>query len=483
MNKRQLVDELAAVVGPEDVLWRDEDLMLYEYDGSVDRGRPDVVVFPTSTTEVAGVVKVARRHGVPFVPRGAGTGLSGGAVAPRGGITIALSKMNRILELDLENGRAVVQPGVPNLEVSKAVAHAGLYYVPDPSSQGSCTIGGNVAENAGGAHCLAYGVTTNHVLGVELVLPTGEVVQVGGAALDTPGYDLTGLIVGSEGTLGIVTKVILRLVPKPEAVRTLLAIFDRMVDAGQAVSDIIAAGIIPAALEMMDYYALQAVAGTGYPTDADAILLVELEGLEEGLDEQAEDIRRICLEEGAREVRLAQSQAEREQLWKGRKGAFGAIGRISPSYFVQDGVVPRSRLPEVLKQVHEICQRHNLRVANVFHAGDGNLHPLILFDERDPEQLERVRQAAGEILQACVEAGGTITGEHGIGVEKRDHMPRLFSPAELETMWRIRHAFDPDGLCNPSKVLPNNVQLWGNCGQLPYHEVRHVGHKPVLERD
>jgi len=453
MTRQKLIEELTAIVGAEDVLWRDEDLMLYEYDGSVDRGRPDVVVFPTSTEEVAEVVKTARRHGIPFVPRGAGTGLSGGAVAPDGGLTIVLSKMNRILEVDLENGRAVVQPGVANLDISKAVAHANLYYVPDPSSQPASTIGGNVAENAGGAHCLAYGVTTNHVLGLELVLPTGEVVELGGPALDTPGYDLTGLLVGSEGTLGIVTKVIVRLVPKAEAVRTLLAVFDRMRDAGQAVSDIIGAGIIPAALEMMDYYALQAVAGTGYPTDADAILLVELEGLKEGLDEQAEAVRRICLEAGAREVRLAQSEAERLMLWKGRKGAFGAVGRISPSYFVQDGVVPRSRLPQVLEQVHQICQKHDLRVANVFHAGDGNLHPLILFDERDPEQLVRVRRAAGEILQACVDAGGTITGEHGIGVEKRDYLPMLFSDADIATMRQIRQVFDPEGLSNPGKIF------------------------------
>lgn len=457
MNREQLQRELEVLLGPRHVLHRPEDVLLYEYDGSLDRARPDFVVFPRTTEHVAEIVRLANRYGVPFMPRGAGTGLSGGAIAVDGGIVISLTRMRAILSIDLDNRFAVVQPGVVNIEISEAVAGDGLYYVPDPSSQRACTIGGNVAENSGGPHCLAYGVTANHVLGLELVTPDGEVVQVGGMTADVPGYDLTGIVIGSEGTLGIVTKVIVRLEYKPEAVRTLLAVFDSIDAASEAVSAIIASGTIPAALEMMDNLAIRAVEAAkqcGYPTDAAAVLLIDVEGLRDGLDETTALVARHCWNTGAREVREAQSEAEREKLWSGRKGAFGAMGRISPSYYVQDGVIPRTRLPEVLRRIGEISQRFGFRIANVFHAGDGNLHPLILFDERDPEQVRGVVQAGSEILKVCVEVGGSISGEHGIGLEKREDMAFLFGPADLVVQRMVKEALNPKELCNPAKVLP-----------------------------
>ncbi|MBI4789126.1 MAG: FAD-binding protein [Chloroflexi bacterium] len=455
-NKSRLVHELERLLGPRSVLFQDQDLALYEYDGSIERGRPDLVVFPRTAENVSAIVKIANREGLPFQPRGAGTGLSGGTVADQGGITIAMSRMKQI-EIDAPNLRAIVQPGVVNHDLSIAAAPFGLYYVPDPSSQKACSIGGNVAENAGGPHCLAYGVTTNHVLGLQVVLPDGEIIETGGAALDTPGYDLTGLFVGSEGTLGIVTQIIVRLVPLPEAVRTLLAVFPSVETASNAVSAVIAAGNEPAAMEMMDNTAIQAVEAAkhaGYPLDAGAVLLIDVEGVREGLDELVAQISDICRAEGAYEIRIPQMAEEREKLWSGRKGAFGAMGRLAPSYYVQDGVVPRTQVPAILRKIGEIAQKYEVRIANVFHAGDGNLHPLILFDERDELLTQRVIQAGNEIIRECINVGGSITGEHGVGIEKRDLMALMFSPVDLQVMARIKALFNPDNRLNPCKLLP-----------------------------
>ncbi|HYN88623.1 MAG TPA: FAD-linked oxidase C-terminal domain-containing protein [Ardenticatenaceae bacterium] len=457
MDRERLRRELEELLGPGGVLHRPEDVLLYEYDGSLDRARPDFVVFPRTTAQVAGIVRLANHHRIPFMPRGAGTGLSGGVVPVEGGIVVAFTRMREILAIDLANRLAVVQPGVVNIEISEAVAAEGFYFVPDPSSQRSCTIGGNVAENSGGPHCLAYGVTANHVLGLEIVTPEGDTVEVGAMTADVPGYDLTGLVVGSEGTLGLVTKVIVRLEYRPEAVKTLLAVFDSIGAASEAVSAIIASGTIPAALEMMDNLAIRAIKAAkqcGYPTDADAVLLIDVEGLRDGLEETAAAVANHCWATGAREVREARTELEREKLWSGRKGAFGAMGRISRSYYVQDGVIPRTRLPDVLRRVADISHEFGFRIANVFHAGDGNLHPLILFDETDPEQVRGVVRAGTEILKACVEAGGSISGEHGIGLEKRDDMVYLFAPADLVVQRMVRDALNPDGRCNPGKVLP-----------------------------
>src|SRR5215472_1854488 len=384
-RKVELVRELSALLGARHVLHSPYDLTLYEYDASIDRSRPDIVVLPATTEEIASIVKIAARYHVPVVPRGAGTGLSGGAIPIYGGIVIAFARMNRILDVDYENLRAVVQPGLVNLHLSTALIPQGFYYVPDPSSQRSCTIGGNVGENAGGPHTLIYGVTTNHVLGVEIVTPEGAIVQIGGWTYDTPGYDLTGLLIGSEGTLCIVTKIIVRIVHLSEAVKTMVAVFDTMDDASNTVSEIIASGVIPAAIEMMDQMILQAVEAdthAGYPMDAAAVLLMESEGLREGVTEQTERIVSICNKHHERYVRIAANETERQLFWAGRKNAFGAVGRISPEFYVQDGVVPRTRLPYVLHRVSEICDHYKLKVGNVFHAGDGNLHPLILFDRR-----------------------------------------------------------------------------------------------------
>ncbi len=456
-DKSALVKELEAIVGPRAVLSSPYDLMLYEYDASIDRARPDVVVFPSNTAEVSAIVKLANRRGVPFVARGAGTGLSGGAVPLQGGIVIAFQRMNRILSIDYTNLRAVVQPGVVNLHLSNAMTPNGFYYVPDPSSQKSCTIGGNVGENSGGPHTLIYGVTTNHVLGLEVVLPDGEVIEVGGPTLDTPGYDLTGLLVGSEGTLGIVTSITVRIVHQPEAVKTLVGIFNTLDDASNTVSGIVEGGIIPAALEMMDQIILQAVEAyihAGYPQDAAAVLLIEVEGLRDTVDEQVNQIVGVCQANHAREVRIAKDEQERQLLWRGRKEAFGAVGRISHEFYVQDGVVPRTKLPVVLDRVNAICAGYGLRVGNVFHAGDGNLHPLILFDSQVPGEVEKVRQAGMEILQVCAEAGGSITGEHGVGMEKNEAMPLIFSEDDLNVMLRVRETFNPRNLCNPGKIFP-----------------------------
>ena len=463
--ERSIVRELQRIVGKRWVLYRPEELIVYEYDGTIERALPEAVVLPGSAEEVAAVVRVARRHGVPVTARGAGTGLSGGAVPCEGGIVVATTRLNRILEIDPENGIAVVEPGVVNLEVSQAAAPFGLYYAPDPSSQRACTIGGNVAENAGGPHCLRYGTTTNHVLGLEFVTPEGELVWLGGRTPDPPGYDLVGVVVGSEGTLGIVTKAVLRLLPRPEATITILAIFDDVDQASEAVSAIIAQGILPAALEMLDRATMDAVEPyihAGYPPDAGAVLLIEVEGLREEAQEQAQAVQGICQELGARELRVGFSPEERERLWAGRKAALGALGRLAPSYYILDGVVPRSRLPQVLRGVYEACERFGLRVANVFHAGDGNLHPNLLFDEREPGATRRVLDCGEEIMRLCVEAGGSITGEHGVGYEKRDYLPWIFSQDDLSAMAALKEAFGTAGLFNPGKVFPTHK----GCGEV-----------------
>lgn len=456
-KKDEVVRDLSALLGAKYVLHTSYDLMLYEYDASIDRCTPDIVVLPASTEDVATIVKIAARYNIPVVPRGAGTGLSGGAIPIYGGIVIVFTRMNRILEVDYDNLRAVVQPGLVNLHLTNALNPQGFYYVPDPSSQRSCTIGGNVGENAGGPHTLIYGVTTNHVLGLEIVTPEGEIVQVGGLAQDTPGYDLTGLLIGSEGTLCIVTKIIVRIVHSPEAVKTMVAVFDTIDDASNTVSEIIATGVIPAAIEMMDQMILQAVEAdshAGYPQDAAAVLLMETEGLHEGVTEQVEQIVAVCNKHHARAVRIAANETERQLFWAGRKNAFGAVGRISPEFYVQDGVVPRTRLPYVLRRVSEICTSYGLRVGNVFHAGDGNLHPLILFDSHIPGEIERVRKAGHEILAACAEVGGTITGEHGVGIEKQEEMSLIFNEVDLQVMQQVRQAWNPHQLFNPGKLFP-----------------------------
>ncbi|HWW77308.1 MAG TPA: FAD-linked oxidase C-terminal domain-containing protein, partial [Pyrinomonadaceae bacterium] len=454
-----LVENLRATLRPGQVISEPEELLVYECDGLTHyRHRPRAVVFPASTEEVARVVRLVTEAGVPLVPRGAGTGLSGGALAVGGGVCVELARMRRVLKVDVENRLAVVEAGVVNAQVSRAVAAHGLYYVPDPSSQGSCTVGGNVGENAGGIHCLKYGTTTDHVLGARVVLAEGRVVELGGAGAERTGYDLLGLFVGSEGTFGVVTEVTVRLTPVAPSVRTLLADFLRLDDASRAVSAVIAAGLIPAGLEMVDGATIRAVEASvfaaGMPTDAEAALLVELDGLEAGLDEEVERVRQICLTNGARTVRLAADEVERKKLWAARKGAFGAMGRITPDILIQDAVVPRSRLPEVLAATYRIGARHGLRVANVFHAGDGNLHPLVCFDSRDAAQVERVHEAGREIMETCVRAGGTITGEHGVGLDKSDYLPLVFSDDDMRAMLSVRAAFDPTGLCNPGKIIP-----------------------------
>ena len=449
-----LQTQIEKLLGPHGYLYKPEDLTLYEYDGGVDKSRPDFVVFPKSTADVVAIVKLAAEHRLPIVGRGAGTGLSGGAIAREGGIVVSFARMNRILEIDLPNERAVVEPGVVNLDITLAVAGEGYFYAPDPSSQRACTIGGNVSENAGGPHTLAYGVTTNHVLGLEAVLPDGTVIET---STEGEGYDLTGLLVGSEGTMVLVTKVIVRLMRKPEMVKTILAIYDRAEDAGETVERITAHAITPAAIEMMDGVMLRMIeeaTHAGYPMDAAAVLLIELEGLRETVEEQAEQIREACITCRAREFRVAQNAVERDLLWKGRKNAFGAVGRASPSYYVQDGVVPRTQIAPTLKFIQDVGERYGFRISNIFHAGDGNLHPLIMFDHRIPGELDRVKQASDEILDHCINVGGSITGEHGVGMEKMEMMGHQFAPDTLEMIARFKKLFDPGCRLNPGKVLP-----------------------------
>jgi glycolate oxidase len=453
-----LAKDLASIIGSGAVLHRYEDVLAYDCDAyTITKGLPRAVVFPSTTEQVSNVVKLLHDKRIPFIPRGAGTGLSGGAIAVGGEVIISLVRMNKLLEVDYSNRKAVVQPGYVNLKLTHSVMGKGYYYAPDPSSQQACTIGGNVAENAGGAHCLKYGVTTNHVLGLELVLPNGEIVEIGGVN-DTPGYDLLGILTGSEGTMGIVTQITVRILKKPEGVKTVLALFDEVEAASRAVSDIIAAGIFPAALEMMDRIAIEGVeSGTypvGYPKDLAAVLIAEVDGIKVGLDDQIDRIIEVCKQHNVREVKAAQSDRERALWWANRKTAFGAMGTISPNYLVQDGVIPRSRLPEVLATIEDISQRSGLRIANVFHAGDGNLHPLILFDARIPGQTETAIEVGSAVLKACADVGGTITGEHGVGIEKIEEMRFVFNDDELQAQIDIRSVFNPDNLCNPDKVFP-----------------------------
>ena len=463
-----LVDDLSAALAPDRVLVEPLGRRLFSRDASVLSGEPGPVCFPVDAAEVQAVVRTARRHGRAIVPRGSGTGLAGGAVPVSDGeppVMLVTTKMDQVLSVDVDQRVAWVQPGVLNLDLTRHVAAHGLHFAPDPSSQQSCSVGGNVANNSGGPHCLAYGTTSAHVLAVEVVLPDGELAVLGGLDPDPPGYDLRGVFVGSEGTLGIATAIAVRLTENPPDVRTLLADFVTVEDAAATVSGIIAAGIVPAALEMMDAEITRAVedyVGAGFPRDAAAILLVEVDGLPDGVAAAAAAVTAVAEANGARTVRVAADEAERALLWKGRKSAFGAIARIAPNYYLHDAVVPRTRLVEVMTKVYEIATRYELVMMNVFHAGDGNLHPLIVFDRRIEGTMERVMAAGEEILHACVAAGGMLSGEHGIGIEKRDYMPLVFTAVDLDVQARLRDAFDPDGMCNPLKVLPAGSR----CGDL-----------------
>jgi glycolate oxidase len=461
-----LVEELRRIAGDEWVYTAEHQLRTYESDGLLQyRAIPAAAVLPGSAEEVQAVVRACARAGVPWVARGAGSGLSGGALPIADGVLIVVSRMKRVLDVDLENHRICVEPGVTNSSVS-AVVGPGLFYPPDPSSQIVCSIGGNVAENSGGAHCFKYGFTTNYVTGLEVVLPDGELVQIGGKELDAPGYDLLGAFVGSEGTLGVATKVWLRVVPSPETVKTLVAFFDSTRHAGEAVSQIVQAGVVPGAIEMMDERAIEAseqMAHAGYPVGRGAALLVELDGSEHECEARFEEVMAICEACGSDDVRVARDEAERALFWKTRKAAFPAMGRISPNYFVQDGVIPRTKLPDVLERIDDLAREYGMIVANVFHAGDGNLHPLVCYDGRVEGEAERAEELSGLILDACLDAGGSITGEHGVGVDKKKHMPKMFSEPDLDAFQRLRCAFDPAGLANPGKVMPT-PRL---CGEVP----------------
>jgi glycolate oxidase subunit GlcD len=455
-----VIKELKAALGERNVLTERDELFVYEADAlTLHKHLPSAVVIPGSAEEVAAAVKILARERLPFTPRGAGTGLSGGALSLGGSVIFELARLNRILKLDYENRVAVVETGVINVHLSQATAPSGFHYAPDPSSQMACTIGGNVAENSGGPHCLKYGMTTNHVLALEVVLPSGEMVTLGGGGVDAPGYDLLGVFVGSEGTFGIATKATLKLTRLPQAVKTLLAEFMTVTDASHSVSEIIAAGILPAALEMIDQATIKAIEASifagGFPIDVAALLIIEADGLSAGLEETAARVVEICLRHNARAVRVAKDEAERQKLWGARKRAFGAMGRIKADLMVQDAVIPRSRLPEVLDEIYRIAARHGLVVANVFHAGDGNLHPNISFDGRDADESRRVKQASKEIMQLCVGVGGSITGEHGVGMDKIDFMRLIFSENDLDRMLDVRDVFNPLGLCNPGKVIPS----------------------------
>lgn len=472
----QVLEPLREIVGTENLLTSASERIVYECDGFVvEKNSPDVVVFPTSTDQVARIVQACNEADIPFLPRGAGTSLAGGCLPVGGGVMIVLTRMKEILEINLRDQYAVVQPGVVNVWLTQALSGSGYHYAPDPSSQSACTIGGNVATNSGGPHTLKYGVTVNHVLGVEAVLADGSIAMIGGPAGEMPGPDLVGAMVGSEGTLAIVTRVWVRLTRDPQGYRTMLGIFESVDDATHAISAIIGAGMIPAALEMMDQgilVALEEAFQFGFPLDAQAILLIEVDGFEAGLDTQRDDIIRLCEESGAREVRMAADQQERLKLWKCRKQAFGAIGRLSSSFCTQDGVVPRTQLPNIFKKIQETSEKYDIRIVNVFHAGDGNLHPILLFDERDPDQVRKVMEASGEILEACLEAGGSVTGEHGIGVEKIRYMNKMFRDSDLQAMRQLRDAFNPDNRLSPDKMLPTA----GACGM----EQTHPGRQAAL---
>ena len=460
IENQEFLEQLRDIVGRENVISHPEDLLVYEYDGSNERSMPGAVVLPSSTRQVSEVLALAYREGVPVVGRGSGTGLSGGAITPPGGIQVVFTRMNRILDVDTENLTATVEPGVINLDLDIHVRKLGFRYAPDPSSQKACSLGGNIAENAGGPHCLAYGTTTNHVLSMEVVLEDGAIIQLGGSAREVPGYDLRGVFVGSEGTFGIATQITVRLLPLPEMVKTFLGVFPDIESACSAVSAIIGHGIVPAALEMIDsttIRAVQSVIDAGYPQDAGAVLLVELEGLNEEVEEISEEVQASLWETGAADVRVAEESLEREKLWLGRKTAFGAFGAIAPNYFLVDGVVPRTRLTDVLHLVGEVARRYDITIANVFHAGDGNLHPCMLFDEREPGVLTRVMEAAAEIMEYCAQVGGTLSGEHGIGLEKKEFMPLVFTDDDMAAMRLARDAFAPENRLNPGKIFPNGT--------------------------
>ncbi|HKF21586.1 MAG TPA: FAD-linked oxidase C-terminal domain-containing protein [Candidatus Angelobacter sp.] len=477
-----IIRELRKIAGKDAVLDRPEELMLYEYDGGQDKSRPGAVVFPQTTDHVSRIMRLAHSTKTPVVPRGAGTGLSGGAIASRQAIMLAMARMNKILEIDVENQRAVVQPGVVNLEVSNATAKYGYYYAPDPSSQKACTIGGNVAENSGGPHTLAMGVTVNHITGIEAVLPDGRIVHFGGKTQDSCGLDLTGFFVGSEGTMGIATAVTVKLTRLPESVATLLAIYNSVEDAANTVVAITQSGVTPAALEMLDGWMVRCVeenVHAGYPMDAAAVLLIELEGLKEAVEEQAEAVSKVCSEQKAREVRRARDEQQRQLLWLGRKTAFGAVGRVAPAYYTQDGVIPRTKVPATLQEIERISQKYGLTIANVFHAGDGNLHPLILFDSRDPKQIEDSHKAGNEIMACCLRFGGSITGEHGVGSEKRQFMTAMFTEDDLEVMVRLRNAYNPESILNPQKMIPDLRYCREITGPLPRPKVEPVSGVPV----
>ena len=475
----ELIASFRKIVGDDRLLFNEDELLVYECDGYVvEKKTPDVVLFPVSTDEVVAIVQTCREHDVPFVPRGAGTSLAGGCLPVGGGVMISLTRMRQILEVNYRDRYAVVEPGLVNVHLTQHLKGSGYHYAPDPSSQGACTIGGNVATNSGGPHTLKYGVTVNHILGLEIVTPEGEVIELGGPAAEDFGPDVLGLFVGSEGTFGICTRITVRLTRDPAAYRTLLGVFETVADATQAISAIIGAGIIPAALEMMDQGivgALESAFQFGFPLDAGAVLLIEVDGLEVAVEDEAAQIEKLCFEHSAREVRRANSDEERQLLWKCRKQAFGAIGRLSPSYCTQDGVVPRTKLPEILDFIQDASSRHDVGIVNVFHAGDGNIHPILLFDERYEDQIQRVMECSHEILAKCIELGGSVSGEHGIGVEKISFMSKLFGENDLLVMRELREALNPDGQCSPSKMLPTA----GACSQESIQQA-HPGRRAAL---
>lgn len=460
---QRLAQALREIVGSDGVITNPDELRVYECDAltTQHRAMPDLVVLPTETAQVAAVVRRCATASVPIVPRGAGTGLSGGAIPVQGGVLVVLTRMDRILEIDLPNRTATVQAGCVNLAISRAVLPRGFFFAPDPASQQVSTIGGNIAENAGGPHCLKYGATTNHVLAVTVVLPDGEIAHLGGRLADRPGYDLLGVFVGSEGTLGICTEVTVRLLPVSQAVKTILAVFRTIEEASNAVSDIIARGVVPVALEMIDQETTQAVeayAKAGYPLDAGAVLLIELEGLQAEIATEAVEVETACRGRDCLDLKVAQTEAERALLWKGRKSAAGAFGRMTRNYYHQDAVVPRTKLAAVLDEIAKIGARHGVRVPNVFHAGDGNIHPLLCYDARVPGEFERVMAAGDEIMRCCIRAGGTVSGEHGIGVEKREYLRLMYSDDDLDAMRRVQRVFDPTGRCNPGKIFPDSAR-------------------------
>jgi glycolate oxidase len=458
----QVISTLESIVGTANVIFHPEDLLVYEYDGSIDRGMPQAVVLPSSTEQISNIIMMAASHNIPIIGRGSGTGLSGGSVAALGGIQIVLSKMNHILNIDTNNRTATVEPGVLNWDLDIFARQHNLRYAPDPSSQKACTMGGNIAENAGGPHCLLYGVTSNHILGLEVVLENGEILQLGSPVNDTPGYDLRGVFIGSEGTFGIASKIIVRLLPIPENTKTFLGIFASLDDASDAVSAIIGEGIVPAALEMIDGLAIRAldqVMKTGYPKDAGAVLLIELEGMIEDVDTMGVSVENILLNTGAKSVRTAEDEKERSLLWAGRKGAIGAIGVLAPNYYLVDGVVPRTKIKSIMRTISAYSEEYDLPIANIFHAGDGNIHPCVLFDERQPGMTEKAVHVGEKILEACVSIGGTLTGEHGVGLEKKGQMPLLFSPEDMDTMKRVRDSFAPKNLFNPGKIFPGGPEF------------------------